>query len=317
MREELIFGEKVQSVSYRERQGAYALIFNGKGEIALVNRGFGYFLPGGGVEANESEKECLERECGEEIGYDVEVLDYIGTASNYVVTFRSKEYVKLIGNFYITNLLEPNGLKIEQDHELVWVKIEEAEEKMFVEYQAWAVKKALELREISIKLLRFDEILEKGYLDYIEEWELSGEKIVPWASRREGLSFDNLIERWTRDEADEVYKNGFVPSTLYFLVDNERVLGAIHLRHELNEKLLQDGGHIGYGIRPSQRKKGYADLMLKKLLERLKEQDYNKVLITCDDENVGSARTIEKNGGIMENKLEFEGEVVRRYWIKL
>jgi len=109
-----------------------------------------------------------------------------------------------------------------------------------------------------MRLVEFTNILEGQYLSYIAEWEQTGEDIVPSAAKRNNLSFDELMQKWLSDKTDESYKKGFVPSTLYFLVDeNERILGAIHLRHELNERLMQNGGHIGYGVRPSERNKGY------------------------------------------------------------
>jgi predicted acetyltransferase len=118
------------------------------------------------------------------------------------------------------------------------------------------------------------------------------------------------------EETEEVYKLGFVPSMLYYFVENnQKIIGAIHFRYELNDKLMHHGGHIGYGIRPSERRKGYATIMLKQLLQEMKKQGYRKVLITCDDNNPGSIGTILNCHGIMEDKVEFEGTIIRRYWI--
>lgn len=169
-----------------------------------------------------------------------------------------------------------------------------------------------------MRLVEFTYILEEQYLSYIVEWEQTGENIVPSATKRNNLSFDELMQRWLSDKTDEAYKKGFVPSTLYFLVDeNERILGAIHLRHELNDRLLLNGGHIGYGVRPSERNKGYASLMLNLLLAKIQNEGFTKVLVTCDDDNIGSSKTIEKNKGILQEKVEFEGVLTRKYWINL
>jgi predicted acetyltransferase len=167
-----------------------------------------------------------------------------------------------------------------------------------------------------MKLVRFDSISESEYVSYIVEWESSGEMIIPGASDRRGRTFNAMTEKWKYDETDETIKNGFVPSTLYFLIDgSSRIYGAIHHRHILNEKLRQHGGHIGYGVRPSERKKGYGSLMLKLLLKILSGLNSGAFLLTCDETNRASQRTIEKNGGVLEAKIEFEGKMTRKYWI--
>ncbi|GAU79631.1 GNAT family N-acetyltransferase [Fusibacter sp. 3D3] len=175
------------------------------------------------------------------------------------------------------------------------------------------------------KFVKFDEISESAYIDYISEWENNNEVIVPYAARCEGERFDTLQARWQSDTTDAVRASGFVPSTLYFLEDeNHKLIGAIHFRHELNDHLMQHGGHIGYGVRASERQKGLAGMMLKQMLDQIRttEPQLKRVLLTCDDLNEASAKTIESNGGIFENKVsekKSDGEViwVRRYWISL
>jgi predicted acetyltransferase len=81
--------------------------------------------------------------------------------------------------------------------------------------------------------------------------------------------------------------------------------------------LFNFGGHIGYGIRPSERKKGYASLMLSLALPIAKKVGLEKVLITCDKSNLGSARTIISNGGVLENEVREEDDIVQRYWIDI
>ncbi|WP_320046679.1 GNAT family N-acetyltransferase [uncultured Ilyobacter sp.] len=170
---------------------------------------------------------------------------------------------------------------------------------------------------MGLKIVKYNKVPESGYLDYISEWELSEEIIVPMASSRGDASFQELLTRWAVDETDEVYKKGFVPSTLYFLVDKKKVLGAIHFRHELNDDLLCRGGHIGYGIRPSERGNGYASKMLLMLLGLVEAKGYEKILITCDEGNMASAKTIENANGIFCDKIELEVETTLRYWIDL
>lgn len=168
-----------------------------------------------------------------------------------------------------------------------------------------------------MELVRYEDVSKEMYEEYIGEWEATGELIVPSVTNRENRTFEEVYQRWEFEETDAVYEKGLVKATIFFLVDDERILGAIHLRHELNDFLLNTGGHIGYGVRKSERHKGYGHKMLSLLLTKLKALDYTKVLLTCDDDNLSSSKTIEKNGGILENKIMYEGKLNRRYWIKL
>ncbi len=168
------------------------------------------------------------------------------------------------------------------------------------------------------KLVKPTLSMEKEYVDYITEWEATEEKIVPNAAKRDSMSFKELVNKWKEYESESIYEKGLVPSSIYFLMDEDKIIyGAIDIRHELNDYLLRYGGHIGYGIRPSQRRKGYASQMLTLALPIAKELGINKVLITCDKNNVGSAKTIMNNGGILENEVINGNEVTQRYWIEL
>ena len=170
-----------------------------------------------------------------------------------------------------------------------------------------------------MRLLRFDEIDELEYLIYIKECEDSGEKIVPMASARAEMSFDDFLKRMRERETDKVREKGLVPATLYFLVDEKnKICGALDIRHELNEYLEKFGGHIGYGIAPSERKKGYGKIQLKLGLEEAKKIGLKKVLITCDDNNIGSAKTIEACGGIYNDTLaDAEANRIKRYFVEV
>lgn len=111
---------------------------------------------------------------------------------------------------------------------------------------------------------------------------------------------------------------GRVPSTTYFAVVGDRIVGTVQVRHELNEFLLKSGGHIGYGVRPSERRKGYATKMLTLALQKCQKLGIKKALVTCDKGNIASAKTILKCGGVLENEVAVEnGNIVQRYWITL
>ena len=108
-----------------------------------------------------------------------------------------------------------------------------------------------------------------------------------------------------------------VHATYWWIVDDGNYLGAITLRHALNEKLLDGGGHIGYGVRPSARGRGLATWALGQVVDRARKRGMDRVLITCDDVNVASAKTIEGNGGVLEDVRETWLGTTRRYWIEL
>lgn len=107
-----------------------------------------------------------------------------------------------------------------------------------------------------------------------------------------------------------------VPSTAYWITDGDdqeagEVIGFLHLRHELDDHLLEEGGHIGYSIRPARRREGHAGRALALGLHRAAGLGIERVLVTCDVDNDASRRTIERNGGVLE---DIRG-TKRRYWI--
>lgn len=110
-----------------------------------------------------------------------------------------------------------------------------------------------------------------------------------------------------------------VPQTVYWGVDDEGYAGRIALRHSLNDRLKLLGGHIGYDVRPTRRRRGYASQMLHLVLDEARKVGLDRVLITCDDDNVGSYRTAESSGAWLERIGDVEGhqKPVRYYWIDL
>lgn len=110
-----------------------------------------------------------------------------------------------------------------------------------------------------------------------------------------------------------------VPENEFWLVSNRRLLGRSRLRHRLTPALEHQGGHIGYDIRPSERQKGYGILILKLTLEKAKELGLSRVFLTCDTDNLASARIIEKNGGVLSGQAVSKKteKPISQYWIEL
>ena len=121
------------------------------------------------------------------------------------------------------------------------------------------------------------------------------------------------------DESDSAkpLDAGRVHCTYRWIVEGDRVLGAIALRHELNDFLLRAGGHIGYGIRPSARRRGLATWALDRMLGEARVLGMDRVLIICEVDNIASVRTIERHSGVLEDVRDTELGTMRRYWIKI
>ena len=104
---------------------------------------------------------------------------------------------------------------------------------------------------------------------------------------------------------------GIVPHTTWWWVDDLDYLGRISLRHRLNEFLLEVGGHVGYYVRPSRRRRGHATAMLRAVLPYAADLGIQRALVTCDETNVASRRVIEAAGGVLEDQRG----VKLRYWV--
>jgi predicted acetyltransferase len=159
-----------------------------------------------------------------------------------------------------------------------------------------------------------------AFLDYVEEWVRSGEKFVPIVVEYLRVEFANNFEAYVEGLlgfAQGRRLNGFVPHSTYWLMAENRVVGVSNLRHKLTERLLIMGGHIGYGVRPSERKKGYATLLLAETLKKARGLGIEKTLITCDKTNLGSQQVMLNNGAVLEDERLHEGKQILRFWIDL
>jgi predicted acetyltransferase len=114
--------------------------------------------------------------------------------------------------------------------------------------------------------------------------------------------------------------DGLVHEDLYWIMDDGEVIGFLSFRHRLNDWLSEAGGHIGYAVRASRRRQGYASAALALALDRARKIGLDRVFVTCDDDNMASARTIEKAGGVLQDVSDQSARghaLLRRYWITL
>ncbi len=167
------------------------------------------------------------------------------------------------------------------------------------------------------KLVKPELCYKKSAILYIEE-------LLSYNSAIHGTGFlDRYLESSGYEEwLDEIRYLEFnsdsskVSASTFFMVDdNDFIIGMVNIRHTLNDKLLFHGGNIGYSIRPTERGNGYAKIALFLALKECFSLGLTRVLITAEDNNVPSYRTIEALGGVMENKVLDDGKYFRRYWI--
>ena len=174
-----------------------------------------------------------------------------------------------------------------------------------------------QLSQERIRLVKLTVEYKAQLFEMLDEWFVSDDtNRSPYAIfKNDYHDFDNYLDRLDVKESD----GRLVPDSTFFALDIKRniFVGAINIRHYLNERLLLDGGHIGDGVRPSERRKGYATEMIGLGLKECKKLGINKVLMICDKDNIGSKKSIIRNGGILENEVEVDGEVLQRYWIEL
>ncbi len=132
---------------------------------------------------------------------------------------------------------------------------------------------------------------------------------------RDGRQFGWYVDRCEANREGRDLPPGYVPATFLVGVADGRLVGRVSIRHRLNEHLAHVGGHIGYGVRPAFRRRGYATAMLREALVIAGDLGIDAALVTCDDTNAASAGVIERCGGVLQDVVEHDGSRVRRYLV--
>ncbi len=173
----------------------------------------------------------------------------------------------------------------------------------------------------NIYLTQPDKSHRQAILEYKNEFITDDEVIHGSGGLDQTDTFDEWMQKIRNEQDPKTVPEGRVPATEFLAIrkSDDKLVGMIQVRHELNDFLLKHGGHIGYSVRKSERRKGYATQMLQQALGFCQnELRLDRVLTTCDKNNSGSAKVILLNGGILENEfIADEGTVVQRYWISL
>ena len=162
-----------------------------------------------------------------------------------------------------------------------------------------------------------------SYADEIIKYKEESLAESPIINGSAGLDRFSSIEIWFEElkkrSSEDTVPKGLVPSSTYLAVreKDNYIVGMIDIRHYLNEYLTQVGGNIGYGVRKTERNKGYAKQMLKLALEKCKDLKIKKVLITCDEDNIASEKVILSANAKLEDIRNVDGENKKRFWIDL
>ncbi len=160
-----------------------------------------------------------------------------------------------------------------------------------------------------------------AYLEMADEFHQAGEEGWPYgASCIDDLAvvdFPAFVTRCEDYREGSNLKPGLVPASLLLLMEGDRLLGVSSLRHELNEYLLNIGGHIGYCIRPSGRGRGYMKRFLPLVLAEAGGRGISRALISCERSNIASEKVIRSAGGAFEDERSDpgDGKIVKRFWV--
>jgi predicted acetyltransferase len=170
----------------------------------------------------------------------------------------------------------------------------------------------------TVRLVRPDVRYHESFLDALAESIAEGRN--PGIHRPAPTeNFPDFIDRLRGMEEPCRVEAGFVPQSVFWLVDDDTYVGCLSLRHALTDELRRMGGHIGYDIRPTFRRRGYGTRTLALGLDEARRIGLERVLLTCDKDNLASRRVIERNGGVLEDEVIVPSEdgIKRRYWIDL
>ena len=331
MRTIAIFDEK----NYKEnanrfiREAVRAVIIK-NGKVALVKslKERHYKFPGGGIEENESHIDTLIRETKEETGLVIKpnTIKECGLIHEIRKSIYNNDIFEQKSYYYFAEV-EDNVLKQELSENekefqyvLEWVNPSIAYEvntNLGKEYaNKFLLREACVLKLLINKAVR---LVKPSEEHFNQLKELKTDFINNNEPRIQGSgSIDKYydLKEWLKsiNEIEQGKNEKLVPSTYYLILSDKEVVGTISMRHYLTKDLEEFGGHIGYSIKPSARRKGYATEALRLILELYKTK-YDEILIMCEDDNIASNKTILANGGILINQIEKFGLKINRYKI--
>ncbi len=325
------------------RIASRAIIMNNN-KIAMIKcEKHGYYkFPGGGINQGESLTEALMRETREETGLIIKEK-----------TIKPICYIKEIHkcNFYNEAIFEQESYYFKADvyDEISQTSLDDYEEKLGYHLEYVSINSAIKTNKKLLKkgefsfLKRENNVLEylkecnaelklvEPSIEYLEEIKKYRKMFIDNEESMDGTSslkkYENINE-WLNKvnniKNSETCPSYLVPASVYLCIKNgKKLVGMVDIRHYLNDNLYHYGGNIGYSIKPTERNKGYGTrqlaLAIKKWqeLKKLGIVNSDKILITCNETNIGSKKIILANGGKYENTIDNEKTKIERYWIKI
>lgn len=168
-----------------------------------------------------------------------------------------------------------------------------------------------------IRLVLPTKEFEEQVLCYKREFKENRERMYGATGLSKAKNYEAWLTILSNNQNIETLREGLVESSTYLAVriEDEKVVGMIDIKHRLNGYLLRFGGHIGYSVRKTERRKGYGSEMLGLALEQCKAMNIHEVLLTCDKDNLASASIMIRNGAVLEDEILEKGKVTQRYWI--
>lgn len=153
-------------------------------------------------------------------------------------------------------------------------------------------------------------------LSFYNEFEQKHETCIGYNNHN---NYDNWLIEMQNRHLGENLPEGYVRENFYLCYEGNELIGVLSLKFELTDFLFNYGGHIGYAVRPSKQKRGYATQILKQGLDIAKDLGFERVLCVCNEDNYASQKVVLKNNGVYENELYDPDEdvMVKRYWIEL
>jgi predicted acetyltransferase/ADP-ribose pyrophosphatase YjhB (NUDIX family) len=316
--------------SFERSCGAVVYRDGGKTEYLLVRQKGGLWgFPKGHVEGSETERETARREIKEETGLDVSLADGFRASEEYALgqEGRPDVFKQVIYFIACCNGMTPKP----QDREIAEARLfdfDSAMKALRFESQREILKKAeaflnacAAMKKKPMKLIppsmEYDRQIQEFRRDFLE----FGGSMDGCGSLRRFDNTQDWIDQVEALKRPETTPEGLVPMTQYIYVreTDNKIVGVIQIRHYFNEFLEKYAGHIGYSVCPSERRKGYATEMLRRVLPECRALGIKNVLVSCVKGNEGSRRTILNNGGVYESTvyLKERDEYLERYWIDL